>query len=61
MALKVLLALNSAKTQLYHFKAIVIAGMDLFTDAYDLFYIPPIMVLIGKKGTTRMSLSPRST
>ncbi|XP_060199996.1 probable inorganic phosphate transporter 1-9 [Lycium barbarum] len=48
MALKVLTALDSAKTQYYHFKAIIIAGMGLFTDAYDLFCIPPIMKLIGR-------------
>ncbi|KAH7850460.1 hypothetical protein Vadar_033340 [Vaccinium darrowii] len=48
MALKVLSALDSARTQLYHFKAIIIAGMGLFTDAYDLFCIPPIMRLIGR-------------
>ncbi|KAM7513963.1 hypothetical protein LguiA_003546 [Lonicera macranthoides] len=48
MALKVLSALDSAKTQYYHFKAIIIAGMGLFTDAYDLFCIPPIMRLIGR-------------
>lgn len=48
MALKVLSALDTATTQLYHFKAIVIAGMGLFTDAYDLFCIPPIMALIGR-------------
>jgi PHS family inorganic phosphate transporter-like MFS transporter len=48
MALKVLSALDTAKTQLYHFKAIIIAGMGLFTDAYDLFCIPLIMALIGR-------------
>ncbi|KAK4348948.1 hypothetical protein RND71_031703 [Anisodus tanguticus] len=48
MTLKVLTALDSAKTQYYHFKAIIIAGMGLFTDAYDLFCIPPIMKLIGR-------------
>ncbi|XP_077215635.1 putative inorganic phosphate transporter 1-10 [Tasmannia lanceolata] len=48
MALKVLSALDSAKTQYYHFKAIVIAGMGLFTDAYDLFCILPVMKLIGR-------------
>ncbi|KAK9271281.1 hypothetical protein L1049_026871 [Liquidambar formosana] len=48
MALKVLSALDSARTQYYHFKAIIIAGMGLFTDAYDLFCIPPIMKLIGR-------------
>lgn len=47
MALKVLSALDSARTQLYHFKAIIIAGMGLFTDAYDLFCMPPIITLIG--------------
>ncbi|CAA3001477.1 probable inorganic phosphate transporter 1-9 [Olea europaea subsp. europaea] len=48
MALKVLSALDSARTQYYHFKAIIVAGMGLFTDAYDLFCIPPIMRLIGR-------------
>lgn len=48
MALKVLSALDTAKTQYYHFKAIIIAGMGLFSDAYDLFCIPPIMTLIGR-------------
>ncbi|KAK6939184.1 Major facilitator, sugar transporter-like [Dillenia turbinata] len=48
MALKVLSALDAAKTQFYHFKAIIIAGMGLFTDAYDLFCVPPIMKLIGR-------------
>ena len=48
MALKVLLALDTAKTQLYHNKAIIIAGMGLFTDAYDFFYILPIMGLIRR-------------
>uniref|UniRef100_A0A2N9EW45 Major facilitator superfamily (MFS) profile domain-containing protein n=1 Tax=Fagus sylvatica TaxID=28930 RepID=A0A2N9EW45_FAGSY len=49
MALKVLSALDTAKTQLYHFKAIMIAGMGLFTDAYDFFCITPIMKLIYYK------------
>ncbi|KAA0064665.1 putative inorganic phosphate transporter 1-9 [Cucumis melo var. makuwa] len=48
MGLKVLSALDTAKTQLYHFKAIVIAGMGLFTDAYDLFSISPIMIILGR-------------
>ncbi|KAK4771089.1 hypothetical protein SAY87_031621 [Trapa incisa] len=48
MALKVLSALDTAKTQYYHFKAIIVAGMGLFTDAYDLFCISPIMRLIGR-------------
>lgn len=48
MALEVLYALDTARTQYYHFKAIIVAGMGLFTDAYDLFCIPPIMSLIGR-------------
>ncbi|KAI4388520.1 hypothetical protein MLD38_000841 [Melastoma candidum] len=48
MALKVLRALDKAKVQYYHFKAIVIAGMGMFTDAYDLFCFPPVMTLIGR-------------
>ncbi|KAK2988194.1 hypothetical protein RJ640_020676 [Escallonia rubra] len=47
MALKVLSALDSAKTQYYHFKAIIIAGMGLFTDAYDLFCLSPIIKILG--------------
>ncbi|XP_021717770.1 probable inorganic phosphate transporter 1-8 [Chenopodium quinoa] len=47
MGLKVLSALDTAKTQYYHFKAIIIAGMGLFSDAYDLFCIPPITILLG--------------
>ncbi|KAK7362502.1 hypothetical protein VNO77_04618 [Canavalia gladiata] len=46
--LKVLSALDSAKTQYYHFKAIIIAGMGLFTDAYDLFSITLITKMIGR-------------
>ncbi|CAL5383315.1 unnamed protein product [Camellia sinensis] len=45
----ILSALNTAKTQYYHFKAIIIAGMGLFTDSYDLFCIPPITRLIGRR------------
>ncbi|WCJ44755.1 phosphate transporter 1 1 [Euphorbia peplus] len=48
MALKVLSALDSAKTQFYHFKAIIVAGMGLFTDAYDFFCISIILKLIGR-------------
>ncbi|GLJ22738.1 hypothetical protein SUGI_0428400 [Cryptomeria japonica] len=48
MALKVLSALDGAATQLYHFSAILIAGMGFFTDAYDLFCIPPVSNLLGK-------------
>ena len=48
MALKVLSALDLARTQFYHFKAIIITGMGLFTDAYDLFSIPLILMFIGR-------------
>ncbi|KAJ7965169.1 Phosphate transporter [Quillaja saponaria] len=41
-------ALDNAKTQLYHYKAIVIAGMGFFTDAYDLFCITAVTKLIGR-------------
>jgi PHS family inorganic phosphate transporter-like MFS transporter len=46
--LGVLNALDVAKTQLYHFTAIVIAGMGFFTDAYDLFCISPVSKLLGR-------------
>ncbi|TKY58978.1 inorganic phosphate transporter 1-9 [Spatholobus suberectus] len=46
--LKVLSALDTARTQYYHFKAIIIAGMGLFTDAYDLFSITLITKMIGR-------------
>lgn len=39
MELEVLEALDTARTQYYHVKAIIIAGMGFFTDAYDLFCI----------------------
>ncbi|ERN04223.1 hypothetical protein AMTRI_Chr08g209960 [Amborella trichopoda] len=48
MAMEVLTALDQAKTQLYHFTAIVIAGMGFFTDAYDLFCITAVVKLIGR-------------
>ncbi|XP_010558852.1 PREDICTED: inorganic phosphate transporter 1-1 [Tarenaya hassleriana] len=44
----VLKALDVAKTQLYHFTAIVIAGMGFFTDAYDLFCISLVTKLLGR-------------
>ncbi|KAM7277924.1 hypothetical protein ACFE04_005058 [Oxalis oulophora] len=46
--LNVLNALDVAKTQLYHFTAIVIAGMGFFTDAYDLFSISLVTKLLGR-------------
>ncbi|XP_024378383.1 low affinity inorganic phosphate transporter 1 [Physcomitrium patens] len=46
--LEVLTALDKAKTQWYHFTAIIIAGMGFFTDAYDLFSIPIVTGLLGR-------------
>lgn len=46
--LAVLSALDTARTQWYHFTAIVIAGMGFFTDAYDLFCISNISKLLGR-------------
>ncbi|GMY06256.1 inorganic phosphate transporter 1-4 [Fagus crenata] len=46
--LQVLTALDVAKTQWYHFTAIIIAGMGFFTDAYDLFCISLVTKLLGR-------------
>ncbi|CAN0875219.1 Low affinity inorganic phosphate transporter 1 [Linum grandiflorum] len=46
--LEVLNALDVAKTQWYHFTAIIIAGMGFFTDAYDLFSISLVTRLLGR-------------
>lgn len=46
--LQVLHALDAAKTQWYHFTAIVISGMGFFTDAYDLFCISLVTKLLGR-------------
>ncbi|XVF12619.1 hypothetical protein REPUB_Repub08aG0134600 [Reevesia pubescens] len=46
--LSVLEALDTARTQWYHVKAIVIAGMGFFTDAYDLFCITTVSKLLGR-------------
>ncbi|XP_057781307.1 probable inorganic phosphate transporter 1-7 [Salvia miltiorrhiza] len=46
--LKVLNALDMAKTQWYHFTAIIIAGMGFFTDAYDLFCISLVTKMLGR-------------
>ncbi|KAF3538539.1 hypothetical protein F2Q69_00023367 [Brassica cretica] len=46
--LGVLKALDVAKTQLYRFTAIVIAGMGFFTDAYDLFCVSLVTKLLGR-------------
>ncbi|GAA0142384.1 secondary carrier transporter [Lithospermum erythrorhizon] len=45
---KVLDALDVAKTQMYHFTAIIIAGMGFFTDAYDLFCISLVTKMLGR-------------
>jgi PHS family inorganic phosphate transporter-like MFS transporter len=46
--LGVLETLDTAKTQLYHFTAIVITGMGFFTDAYDLLCISLVTKLLGR-------------
>jgi PHS family inorganic phosphate transporter-like MFS transporter len=46
--IRVLQALDLAKTQWYHFTAVVIAGMGFFTDAYDLFCISLVTDLLGR-------------
>ncbi|KAA3485396.1 putative inorganic phosphate transporter 1-7 [Gossypium australe] len=46
--LQVLNALDVAKTQWYHFTAIIIAGIGFFTDAYDLFCISLVTKLLGR-------------
>ncbi|KAM3682059.1 hypothetical protein ACJW30_12G044000 [Castanea mollissima] len=48
MALEVLEALDTARTQYYHVKAIIIAGIGFFTDAYDLFCISAVAKLLGR-------------
>ncbi|KAJ3685376.1 hypothetical protein LUZ61_014540 [Rhynchospora tenuis] len=48
MANEVLNRLDTAKTQWYHFTAVVIAGMGFFTDAYDLFCISLVTKLLGR-------------
>ncbi|KAL3726985.1 hypothetical protein ACJRO7_031825 [Eucalyptus globulus] len=55
--LGVLNALDVAKTQWYHFTAIVIAGMGFFTDAYDLFCISIVTKLLGRIYYTKSSKS----
>lgn len=45
---QVLNALDVAKTQWYHFTAIIIAGMGFFTDAYDLFCVSLVTKLLGR-------------
>jgi len=45
---QVLNALDTAKTQWYHFTAIIVSGMGFFTDAYDLFSISLVTKLLGR-------------
>ncbi|CAN6165281.1 unnamed protein product [Urochloa humidicola] len=45
--LRVLYALDVARTQLYHLMPVVIAGMGFFTEAYDLFAVSLVTDLIG--------------
>ncbi|KAF8112383.1 hypothetical protein N665_0064s0018 [Sinapis alba] len=47
MPIRLLSSLDAARIQWYHFKAIIVAGMGLFTDAYDLFCIAPVMKMIS--------------
>lgn len=47
MSLRLFHRLDNAKTQYYHFKAVIVAGMGLFTDAYHLYSITPIMSMLG--------------
>ncbi|KAG6727036.1 hypothetical protein I3842_02G111200 [Carya illinoinensis] len=59
--LVVLDALDVAKTQWYHFTAIVIAGMGFFTDAYDLFCISLVSKLLGRIYYTKPDLEKPGT
>nr|POE76780.1 inorganic phosphate transporter 1-11 [Quercus suber] len=47
MALEVLKALDSVRTQLNHITTIIIARMGFFTDAYNIFCISTISKLLG--------------
>ncbi|KAM1049277.1 hypothetical protein ACFX2C_028397 [Malus domestica] len=57
----VLNALDVAKTQWYHFTAIIIAGMGFFTDSYDFFSISFITKLIGRIYYTKQGTSKPNT
>ncbi|KAJ4817766.1 phosphate transporter 1 [Rhynchospora pubera] len=48
MDIPFMVAVDRAALQLYHYVAIGIAGMGLFTDAYSLFSIIPVIYLIGR-------------
>jgi MFS transporter, PHS family, inorganic phosphate transporter len=50
----VLASLDGARLQRFHFRAVVVAGMGFFTDAYDLFVVSlvvPILVALYEGGT----------
>ncbi|GAB2217727.1 hypothetical protein Droror1_Dr00000935 [Drosera rotundifolia] len=59
--LQVLNALDAAKTQWYHFTAVVVAGMGFFTDAYDLFSISLVTKLLGRIYYTKVSSAKPGT
>ncbi|EOA19533.1 hypothetical protein CARUB_v10002484mg [Capsella rubella] len=44
----ILKALDVAKTQWYHFTAVIVSGMGFFTDSYDLFVISLVTKLLGR-------------
>ncbi len=44
---KILGEMDSAKTQRFHMRTIVIAGMGFFSDAYDLFVISLVLPILG--------------
>ena len=44
---QILSELDRAKTQRFHFRTIVVAGMGFFTDAYDLFVISLVIPILG--------------
>lgn len=46
--LEVLAALDTAKTQGFHFTTIIIAGMGFFTDAYDLICVSTVTKILGR-------------
>ncbi|KAA8548799.1 hypothetical protein F0562_000483 [Nyssa sinensis] len=63
--LQVLNTLDLAKSQLYNFTTIIIAGMGFSTDAYDLFSISLVTKLLGriyyyKQGSTKPGTLPPS-
>ena len=47
LKLKVLETLDSARMQWNQITTIIIAGMGIFTDAYNIFYISTVSKLLG--------------